>query len=89
MSSSGNPFFTTKEEMKRAEDIRIRPEHGMPGYDPIWEYNWYHIGQGIKERAFIKSLTPEQINQLKEQLNATNGDRQVGYETLGRQIEER
>ena len=29
-----------KEVMKETEDLHIRPEHGMPGYDPIWEYNW-------------------------------------------------
>lgn len=70
LSQSGNPFFITKEEMKQAEDVHIRPEHGMPGYDPIWSYNWYHIGQRIEERAWLASLTPEQIIQLKEQLDA-------------------
>ena len=69
-------ILITKETMKECEDLHIRPEHNTPGYDPIWEYNWDRICSEIDERAkaekFLTSLTPVQIQQLKEELNAVS-----------------
>lgn len=62
-----------KEVMKECEDLHIRPEHGMPGYDPISSYNWAKICEEIDQRALAEklfgNLTPEQIEQLRRQLN--------------------
>jgi hypothetical protein len=68
--SDGTVCLISKEIMKSDEDAHLRPN--PPGYDPIWSYNWYLLGEEIDKRyqmeKFLNALTPEQLNQLKEDL---------------------
>lgn len=61
----GTVVYISKAVTRKDEDVHIRPEHGMPGYDPIWEYNWYRLGEEIEQRAWFESLTDEQREELK------------------------
>ena len=68
-SSLGTPFLITKEEAKHTEDRHIHPEHYVsPGYYE-WLVEWRKTCEEIDKRAkfedFMKTLTPEQIEQLR------------------------
>jgi len=66
----GGTFVLTKDDMKHEEDIHIRPEHYMPGYNPIWCYNWkileLQAEDEIGAKAYFSSLTLEQLILIQE-----------------------
>ncbi len=63
--SDGGTYILTKEDMKHEEDFHIRPEHHMPGYDPIWCYNWkifeLQVEDELKAKTYFNSLSQEQL----------------------------
>lgn len=73
--ANGSVVLISKEIMKEGEDVHLRPKHGWAHYDPTEEYNWILLWEEVDKRAqaedFLRTLSPGQINQLKEQLNAT------------------
>ena len=71
--SDGGTYVLTKEDMKQAEDGYIRPEHTMPGYDPVWCYNWkifeLQVEDEKKASNYLRSLNPEQLILIQEMEN--------------------
>jgi hypothetical protein len=70
--TDGSIILISKDLMKEQEDLHIRPEHGWPGYDPVWAYNWIKIGEDIDRRSWFESLTDEQREVLKNTLKTGN-----------------
>ena len=67
---AGHTYYMSKEKMKEQEHYYTNPELMLPGYDPIWSYNWYHICKELDKRAtikaFIETLTSEQREELRK-----------------------
>ncbi len=66
--TDGTTVLISRELMKECEDLHIRPEHNMPGYDPIWEYNWHRLGEELEQRKWFELLTDEQRDELKRRV---------------------
>lgn len=71
--SDGSIFILTRETMQQDEDVHIRPEHGWTYYNPTEDYNRAFMYDEVDRRGqiedFLRSLTQEQLGQLKEQLS--------------------
>jgi len=65
----GSTFHLTKGELKQTEDLHIRPEHQMPGYDSISAYGLKKLileaEDYQKVKTFLSTLTPDQIESLR------------------------
>ena len=71
LKSDGNPVYHSKELMIECERQRVckwPPE----GYDPIWEYNWKKKGEELRALDYLATLTPDQIEELKKQLESSH-----------------
>ena len=62
-------FISDEYEQERADRLAHPEKYYPPGYE-TWKVKWDEICKRIEERAWLESLTPEQINQIKEELNA-------------------
>ncbi len=66
----GGTFILTKDELKYFERLHINPELQMPGYDPIWSYNWKQLQLKAEETSrvdtYLNTLTGEQLTLLRD-----------------------
>lgn len=69
-TDDGRVFIITVEERAQInEEMRKRKERILSSEYQAWLAGWHRLGKELEQRAWLESLTPEQIQQLKERLS--------------------
>lgn len=63
----GNIVSIRKADLAEGEACRVSLELLSPAYDPEWSYKWYRLGQELRARQWVESLSPDERQRLLEE----------------------